>query len=551
MNKPVAPDEVKRNAQKADGPHDLGPSSGKEPASNAEPPAHDVLDLRAPEDQESQEERKPDGDNDPAAKGAEARKSGDDENKTDETEHHPAPEGGRDEGDKPADEAPPKPPSKKVFVIVGLVLLACLAYGAYAHWRNYSESKHTAADTLDRPYDVRTVAAQLEDGPMDINLPGETDAFDTASIYARATGYISERRVDIGTRVHAGDLLAHIAAPDLDNQLRQAEAQLGQTEAALVQARTQVTQANANVNLAKVTFARTNQLTQQGYETLQNRDQQQASVETSQAAVQAAEAGVNLAQANVKAQQATVDRLRSLTSFENVIAPFDGVITSRNVDKGDLVSADTSTGTPMFTMSKDSTIRVTIRVPQNAAIGILDGLEATVHVPQMPDHPFEGRVARTSGALLYSSRSLTTEVDVPNPDGVLRSGLYVVVDVKIPREHPNVTVPAEAIIFNQLGMQVATVENGKAKLHSVTVFRDHGTSIELRDGLKGGEPVILSPPATLAEGSKVNETKEEDAKKSESQKGGDVPKPGATDKKPSNSSGNGDQDGGGKAGGGK
>lgn len=424
-----------------------------------------------------------------------------------------APESGEKKG-----EPPPKPPSRKVFAIVGLVLLACLAWGGYSHWRSYSESKQTASDTVNRAVDVRTTEAKREDTPLDLTLPGETEAFDMANIYARATGYIGERRVDIGSRVKQGDLLAHIAAPDLDQQLAQAIAQKGQVEAAREQARTQVTQAEANVNLAKVTFARTNQLTQQGYESVQNRDNQVANVQTQQANVEAAKAGVDVAEANVRAQQATIDRLQALAGFEDVRAPFDGVITARNIDTGDLVNADSSTGLPMFSIARDNIIRVTVRVPQSSATGIENGLEALVHVSQIPNRTFFGKVERTSQALLYSSRALTVEVDVPNDDGALRSGLYVTVSFKIPREHPDVNVPAEALIFNQRGLQVATVENDQVTMHSVTIYRDYGTTVDLREGLQGGERVVLSPPATLADKAKVKETREEEEKQKEEQK---------------------------------
>lgn len=491
-----------------DGSNERQGREGRDEADGGKSPPHDIIDLRKSDaDGDKEGEGKPSDD-------PKARKEG---GGNPEQDSKPDADTEQSEG-KEADEPPPEAPPKIVFIAVGLVLLACLAWGAWSHWRSYSEAKQTTSETVNRPVEVRTQAAYREDSAMSLTLPGETDAFDTANIYARATGYISERRVDIGSRVKQGDLLVHIAAPDLDHQLAQAIAQKGQTEAAIAQAQTQVTQAEANVNLAKVNYARTNQLTQQGYESLQNRDTQQANVQTQEANVQSAKAGIRVAEANDRAQQATIDRLQALAAFEDVRAPFDGVITSRNVDTGDLINADASTGSPMFTISRDSTIRVTVRVPQNSAIGILNGLGATVHVPQMPDRPFKGRVQRTSGALLYSSRSLTAEVDVPNPDGLLRSGLYVTVDFEIPREHPNVTVPAEALIFNQQGLQVATVEDGKAKMHGVNIYRDHGTTIELRDGLDGGEHVVLSPPATLADGAQVKETREEDQKKDKDKK---------------------------------
>ena len=414
---------------------------------------------------------------------------------------------------KKQDDNPPAPPPKSVFIIAALVVLALVAWGGYQHWRSYEDSKATAADTTEHPIDVRTTEAKSLDAPIDLSLPGETQAFDTANIFPRATGYISERRVDIGSRVKQGDLLIRIAAPDLDQQLAQAEAQIGQTRASLVQAQAQVSQAEANLNLAKVNFARTNQLTQQGYESQQNRDQRQADLQSQEANVSSAKAGVNVAEANIQAQQATIDRLKALGSFEEVRSPFDGVVTARNVDLGELVNADVSTGQPMFTIVRDNVIRVLVRVPQSAAIGIHQGLEANISVSQMPDRHFSGRVQRSSVALLYSSRTLTTEVDVANENGDLRPGLYVTVNFAIPRDHTEVNIPAEALIFDQHGIRAATVEDGTLQFHPVNIARDHGTSVDLRDGILGGARVVLNAPATVKSGAKVKEIREEDEKK--------------------------------------
>ena len=416
-------------------------------------------------------------------------------------------------GEKAKDDNPPRPPPKVVFVIAGLILLAAVAWGGYKHWQSYRASKQTADDTVNRPLEVRTTEAHRLDQPIDLTLPGETQAFDNANLYPRATGYITERRVDIGSRVKEGDLLIHIAAPDLDQQLAQAEAQIGQTRAALVQAQALVSQAEANVNLAKVNFARTNQLTQQGYESQQNRDQRDADVKTQQANVESAKAGVRVGEANVKAQEANIDRLKALAAFEDVRAPFDGVITARNVDLGELVNADTSSGAPMFTIVRDSIIRVIVRVPQSNAEGIHQGLEAKVIVPQMPNRSFSGRVQRNSVALLYSSRTLTTEVDVPNDTGDLRPGLYVSVSFAVPRDKPDVSVPAEALMFDQHGIRVASLDGDVIKLNLINIYRDHGATVDLREGLKGGERIVLNPPATLKDGAKVKEIREEDEKK--------------------------------------
>jgi HlyD family secretion protein len=218
-----------------------------------------------------------------------------------------------------------------------------------------------------------------------------------------------------------------------------------------------------------------------------------------------AEAGVKVAEANIKAQQSTVQRLLQLTQYEKVEAPFDGVITDRNVDNGDLVRADdNSGGTPLFMVQRNDVVRVQVNVPQSGAVALLDGLPTTVHVPELPGRTFEGKVARNSVALDAASRTMLVEVDVPNPDGALRSGFYVNVDFAIPRPAPAVVIPAEALLFNGDGVRVATVDDaGRVHLHDVSVYRDYGTTLELRDGLQGGERVALTPPADIAEGQQV------------------------------------------------
>jgi RND family efflux transporter MFP subunit len=354
------------------------------------------------------------------------------------------------------------------------------------------------------------VTSKLLAEPVETTLPGETFAFDRANLFARATGYIAERKVDIGSIVKQGDVLARIASPDLDRQLEQAVAQLGQVQAALGQAHAQVSLAEANLKLGNLTFARSDDLLKKGFDTYQNHDNQQANVSTQQANVENARAGVKVAEANIEAQQATVNRLRTLAEFESVRAPFDGVVTVRNVDVGDLVNADTGGGTPMFTIVRDDVLRVSVHVPQSLATAMRDGVAAKVQVFELPGRTFAGKVARSAGALLSSSRTLSVEVDVANAAHLLRAGLFVNVSFAIPREHPNVVVPADALIFNQGGLQVAVInENKSVHLQPVTVYRDFGATIELSDGLRGGENIVLSPPTNLQEGGKVKVTSEQ------------------------------------------
>jgi len=308
--------------------------------------------------------------------------------------------------------------------------------------------------------------------------------------------------------VHKGDLLLRIAAPDLDQQLEQAQAQLGQTQAAILQAQAQVQSAQANTKLANVTNYRESTLAKQGWETRQNADNASANFSVQTAGIANAQAGVAVAVANLEAQQATVDRLQALIAFERVQAPFDGVITARNVEAGDLLTQDNASGTPLFNIARDDVLRIAVYVPQSGAIGIHDGVEAQVAVPEMPGRVFTARVARDAVALQAASRSMLTEVDVANPDGAIRPGLFVNVTFSIPRPAPAVVVPDTALVFNADGLRVVTVEpDSTIRFRKVTIYRDFGTMAELRNGLQGGETLVLSPPADLADGSKVQVAK--------------------------------------------
>ncbi len=414
-------------------------------------------------------------------------------------------------GEGPAEgrrQEPPPPPRARTFVFVLLPILALLALGGYLHWQTYAGATETQRQQQDLVLQVRTTTARKIDKPVALTLPGQTEAFNVASLFPRATGYVAERRVDIGSRVHAGDLLLRIAAPDLDQQLEQAQAQLGQTQAAVLQAQAQLQSAQANTKLANVTKFRETTLAGQGWETKQNADNATANYSVQTAGIANAQAGIAVAAANLKAQQATVDRLQALTAFERVTAPFDGVITARNVETGDLLASDNSSGTPLFTIARDDVLRIAVYVPQSGAIGMHDGLEAQVTVPEMPGHVFKARVARSAVALQAASRSMLTEVDVANPDGTLRPGLFVDVVFSIPRQAPAVEVPDEALVFNAQGLQVATVTpDDTIKFRKVSVYRDFGTSAELRDGLDGGETLVLSPATQLVDGSKVRVSK--------------------------------------------
>jgi RND family efflux transporter MFP subunit len=333
---------------------------------------------------------------------------------------------------------------------------------------------------------VRVARASAAGSEINISLPATTLAFASANIYARANGYIETRKVDIGDRVTAGDLLAQITAPELDHQIAQNEATLRQIQATLQQTQ-------ASKDLAQVTNDRDSPLVKKGWVTPQQGD-------TDRLTLAAQQATVDVAQSNIEAQQALIRVLRQQKAYQSVSAPFDGIITQRNVDTGSLVQAGS---TFMFTLMQSDVIRVQVYVPQDAAFGVATGVNAVVRVPENPDRMFSGKVTRFAHALAPGTRTLLTEIDVPNPDGALSPGMYVTVELHIPRKNPTVIVPADALIFNSDGTQVAVAENGAARFHKVTVARDFGTHVEVHDGIRPGDEVILKPAVTLADGNKV------------------------------------------------
>jgi RND family efflux transporter MFP subunit len=372
---------------------------------------------------------------------------------------------------------------------LALIFSAALVSGAWSHYAQHRQTVATAEQTRDFVPQVRVASVLPSNDTQVVNLPATTSAFSAANVFARASGYIAKREVDIGDRVKAGQLLAQIVAPELDHQIAQAEATLGQLKSALQQAQ-------ANRELAKVTWDRDSPLVSKGWLTAQ---QGTIDVQT----LKAQEAAVAVAEANVVAEEAQLQVLHQQKLYQQVVAPFDGVITQRNIDIGSLVQADATSGTFMFTIMQGNVIRTQVFVPQDAAFGLKPGVDAVVRVPEIPDRTFPGQVTRIADALQPGSRTLLTEIDIPNPDGALTPGIYCTIEFHIPRKTPSYKVSADAIIFNENGVQVAVVENGVVHLRKVAVVRDLGQEVEVNNGVKRGDQVILNPAVDLAEGSKV------------------------------------------------
>jgi len=380
----------------------------------------------------------------------------------------------------------------KFFGVCGLLLVGGLSFGVWQHYRHSQDVATTAEQIRDFVPTVRVATVRSSGSMLVASLPGSTEAFEAANIFSRTSGYVAKRYVDIGDVVKSGQLLAEITAPELDHQIAQAQATLAQNQATLHQVQT-------NRELADVTWNRDSKLLDKGWITKQQGDQERLKLEAEQAAVA-------VAQANILAQQAHLLVLNQQKNYQSVSAPFDGVITQRNIDNGSLVQADATGGTSMFTLMHSDVMRIQLYVPQDQAFGLVPGVEATVRVPELPGTEFRGSVTRVANALQPGTRTLLTEIDVPNPDGALTPGTYCEVQLQIPRKTPSMVVPSEAIIFNRNGLQAAVVEDGTVHIRKLDVVRDLGTTLEVKDGVKDGDVVILNPSVNITENDKVKTT---------------------------------------------
>jgi RND family efflux transporter MFP subunit len=325
----------------------------------------------------------------------------------------------------------------------------------------------------------------------DLTLPGSALPYRDASLYARTTGYVKAWHADIGDHVKEGQPLAEISAPDVDDQLVQARANL-----ALATANLLVSQ--ANLELAKITLDRDTKAGPGTATSLQQIDQDKAQVKTTEAQVVSAKASIDV-------NQATVQQYVDLQAFQKIIAPFPGVITSRNVDPGVLVTADNPSETrPLFYLMETDTLRVFVNVPQVYATSVAPGQAAVVYRQEDPGRLFPAKVVRTANALDPNTRTLLTQVDVPNPDDALRPGMYLQVKFVVARTAPTVLIPSAALITLNDGLEVALLDKDHTvRYRKVRLGRDDGTDVEVVSGLDGGETVIVHPGDALVEGRKV------------------------------------------------
>jgi multidrug efflux pump subunit AcrA (membrane-fusion protein) len=432
------------------------------------------------------------------------------------------------------------------LMLLGLAIIIAGAAAA-VYFLGYLPRKQTTKQ-LDAAAAVRRVTPPLVNAAVvkraatnsQLELPGNITPITEAYIYARAAGYLKRRYVDIGDHVKAGQKLADIEAPDLDQQVSQARAALAQAQGQLGQAQATLEQLTATRDLAEVTWQRYKILTAAGAVSRQDGDNQSTAATTSAANVVAQQKTVRATEEFINASQATLDRLLTLQGYEQITAPFDGFITARNVDVGALISANGSSLGPvrsntagpsdvpsegeMFRLAEIGNLRILVSVPQTNAPGVRVGQRATVTVQQIPNLSFPGKVTRTSESLDAQSRTLLTEVDVDNPKGVLLPGMYVMVSFITDRIDPPFMVPDAALVVRSSGtvlalLQPLTPEEQKARaseidqatlsrvrrvhFQAVEPGRDYGVELEIPKGLKVGQEVVIDPGDAVQEGALV------------------------------------------------
>jgi multidrug efflux pump subunit AcrA (membrane-fusion protein) len=436
--------------------------------------------------------------------------------------------------------------------ILALVIATALLAG-YLPRRSTTLQLNRDADALRRtPPLVNAATVMRAPSRSEVSFPGSITPMVEAYIYARATGYLKQRYVDIGDHVTDGQLLAEIDAPDLDLQVAQAQASLSQAQGQLGQAEATLQQLIATRDLAAVTWQRYQALTKTGAVSRQAGDTQLTAAKTAEANVDAGQKSLVAAQELVRASQAGLDRLIALQNYEKVAAPFAGVVTARNVDVGALISltgstlgparvnpagpSDVPSGGEIFRIAQIGTLRVLVPVPQTDASGIQVGQPATVTVEQFPNRAFRGHISRTSESLDAASRTLLTEVEVPNPSGTLLPGMYATVRFITDRSAPPFLVPDASVVVSAGGTSVAVVHPltpeqrrkalsegtdaaaleraGIIHFEKVNLGRDYGLTVEVLSGLQQGEYVVVDPGDSVKEGALVQIAPSSDVKDS-------------------------------------
>src|ERR1700740_506799 len=361
------------------------------------------------------------------------------------------------------------------IAIAVIVVAALLAWGI---WSRIKARNTLTAETNQAALTAVSVVSPKATAPADeLILPGNVQPFITSPIYARTNGYLKKWYFDIGAHVKQGQLLALIETPEVDQQLQQA--------------RSNLLTAQANLELASITKTR--------YQGLLK------SNAVSQQDVDNAVGTFNANKSIVEADKAAVEQYSALASFEKIYAPFDGVITARNTDIGDLINSGSSTAakTDLFHIAQPGTLRVYVNVPEEYSQGLKTGMSAELTLAELRGRKFQGKLVRTAEAINVTTRTLLVEIDVDNPTGTLLTGSYAEVTLAIPTEGSNFMLPVNTLIFRSEGLHVGVVEDGKVVLSPVIAGHDFGNQIEVVSGVKAGDQIILNPPDSIVHGQPV------------------------------------------------
>jgi len=385
------------------------------------------------------------------------------------------------------------------------LLLILIAIGAIPRLVRQRDALAAVAEAPATHPVVTTIHAKPGEPISELLLPGNIEPLYSANLYARVEGYLDRRNVDIGASVKSGQILAVISSPEVDQQTLQARATLAQAEASLQQAKAALEQAKANAELSRLTKDRDIPLGEQHAISQQIVDSAVQSNNARTADVSAAEANIAAAEANVTANRANVSRLQQMQSFERIVAPFDGVITARNVERGDLVSiGNAAADKPLFSIAQSGTLRIQVDVPQSEAVNIKDGQQTVVLVKEQLGRAYTGTVIRNAGALDNAARTMLTEVQVDNRDGSLLPGMYAQVKFTLPQQRTSLIIPTSALVVDHGGMHVVSV-NADHTIHflPVTIGKDMGKEIEVLNGLQETQTLVSSPSDLLSEGEHV------------------------------------------------
>jgi RND family efflux transporter MFP subunit len=406
---------------------------------------------------------------------------------------------------------PPSPPPtrQRTLRVVLLLVLAVLIVAGVVFW-GINARIQTAAAVKETTRELAIPSVSVihpKPGAMknEVVLPGNIQAFTDSPIYARSSGYLKQWNVDIGGHVKAGQVLATIEAPEVDQQVRQAKATIEQTQASLDQAIANQQQGKANEDIARVTAERWQNLVKKGAVSRQENDQYQAQYLAQVANLNALEQAIAAARSNIAAAEANLGRLQEMQNYETVRAPFDGIITARNIDVGALINAGNGgAAQELFHMAATAKLRVYVSVPQADSRAAVPGLKSYLTLSEFPGRRFPGELVRTSGAIDQATRTLLTEVDVDNSSGELRPGAYAEVHLLIPEGSRSLILPVSVLMFRSEGLRVGVVrDSNRAELVPVVLGKDYGNEVEIVSGLAESDLVIANPPDSLASGAAV------------------------------------------------